>query len=171
MPYAFVIGGASSGKSRFALDCFADRTGVTFIATGVPTDPEMEERIRAHRRERHPAWKTVEEPVNLLEAVGSVLDGSEGIIVDSLTFWVSNLLYRKILDDAGIRLLAEETAIRMRDASTESIVVADEVGLGVIPPTDEGRVFRKIAGEVNQIFAGHSSKAYFVVSGIGTRIK
>jgi adenosyl cobinamide kinase/adenosyl cobinamide phosphate guanylyltransferase len=171
MPYVFVIGGASSGKSRFALDFFAGRTGVTFIATGVPTDPEMRERIRAHRSERPPVWRTVEEPVNLVDAVRGVPDGSEGIIIDCLTFWVSNLLYRKNLDDAGIRRLAEETALFVRDAATESIVITNEVGLGVIPQTDEGRLFRKIAGEVNQIFARHSSKAYFVVSGIETRIK
>jgi adenosylcobinamide kinase/adenosylcobinamide-phosphate guanylyltransferase len=171
MPYVFVTGGASSGKSRFALDWFAGRTGVTFIATGVSTDPEMAERIRAHRRERPPAWTTVEEPVNLAEAVRSVPVGSEGIIIDCLTFWVSNLMCRQNLDDARIRRLAEETALCARDAVPQSLVITNEVGLGVIPHTEEGRLFRKIAGEVNQIFAGHSAQAYFVVSGIGTRIK
>jgi adenosylcobinamide kinase/adenosylcobinamide-phosphate guanylyltransferase len=171
MPYVFVIGGASSGKSRFALDRFAGRTGVTFIATGVATDPEMRERIRSHRRERPPSWRTVEEPENLLEAVRGVPEGSEGIVIDCLTFWVSNLLYRKNLDGAGIRRLAEETALCVRGAAAEAIVITNEVGLGVIPQTDEGRTFRKIAGEVNQIFAMHSSEAYFVISGIDTRIK
>ena len=171
MPYVFVIGGASSGKSRFALDRFAGRTAVTFIATGVPTDPEMQERIRAHRRERPHAWRTVEEPENLVEAVRGVPDESEGIVIDCLTFWVSNLLYRKNLDDAGIRRLAEETALCVKSATTETIVITNEVGLGVIPQTDAGRLFRKIAGEVNQIFARHSSEAYFVLSGIETRIK
>jgi adenosyl cobinamide kinase/adenosyl cobinamide phosphate guanylyltransferase len=171
MPYVFVIGGASSGKSRFAVDWFAGRNRVTFIATALPTDPEMRERIRAHRGERPPAWRTVEEPVNLAEAVRGIPDGSDGIIIDCLTLWVSNLMHRKNLNDAGIRRLAEETALCVRDAVPQSLVVTNEVGLGVIPQTEEGRLFRKIAGEVNQIFARHSERAYFVVSGIETRIK
>ena len=171
MPYMLVIGGASSGKSRFALQWFAGRSGVTFIATGVSTDPEMEERINAHRRARPSAWRTVEEPVNLAEAVRRVPDESEGIIIDCLTFWVSNLMHRKNLDGAGIRRLAEETALCVRDAVPQSLVITNEVGLGVIPHTEEGRLFRKIAGEVNQIFARYSAQAYFVVSGIKTRIK
>ena len=171
MPYVFVIGGASSGKSRFALDRLAGRIDVTFIATGVATDPEMRERISAHRRERPISWRTVEEPENLVEAVRGVPDGSEGIVIDCLTFWVSNLLYRKNLDDAGIRRLAEETALCVRDAAAEAVVITNEVGLGVIPQTEQGRMFRKIAGEVNQIFARHASEAYFVISGVETRIK
>jgi adenosylcobinamide kinase/adenosylcobinamide-phosphate guanylyltransferase len=171
MPYVFVTGGASSGKSRFALEWFSGRTEVTFIATGVSTDPDMAERIRAHRGERPPAWTTVEEPVNLAEAVRSVPHVNEGIIIDCLTFWVSNLIYRQNFDHARIQRLAETTALCVRDAVQQSLVITNEVGLGVIPHTEEGRLFRKIAGEVNQIFARHSAQAYFVVSGIGTKIK
>ena len=171
MAYVFVTGGASSGKSRFALDWFRGRTGVVFVATGIPTDPEMEERIRAHRRDRPSSWRTVEAPVDLAEAVREAAAGSEGLIIDCLTFWVSNLMYAKNLDDGEIRRIAEETALRVRDAAPESLVVTNEVGSGVIPHTAEGRRFRKIAGEVNQIFARHAGQAYFVVSGMASRIK
>jgi adenosyl cobinamide kinase/adenosyl cobinamide phosphate guanylyltransferase len=171
MPYVFVIGGASSGKSRFALDWFRGRTGVAFVATGIPTDPEMEERIRAHRRDRPSCWKTVEAPLDLADAVREAAPGSEGLIVDCLTFWVSNLMYAKHLDDEEIRRIAEETALLVRDAAPESLVVTNEVGLGVIPHTAEGRRFRKIAGEVNQIFARHAGRAYFLLAGVATRIK
>jgi len=169
--YIFVTGGASSGKSRFALERFKGLSKVAFIATGVSTDPEMEERIRNHRRERPAGWDTIEEPLDLIGALARVPRESEGVIIDCLTLWVSNLLYERSVGHGAVLSLAEETAGRLEGVAARALVVTNELGFGVIPANEECRLFRKLAGEVNQVFALKSAEAWLVVSGIGMRLK
>ncbi len=169
MSYTYVTGGASSGKSRFALEHFIDRPDVTFIATGVETDEEMTRRIELHRASRPSEWKTVEEPFDLIRAV--LNSKTAAIIVDCLSFWVSNLMYSKKLDYDGIVSQATAVAAFLEKADGEIVVVTNELGMGLIPEREESRAYRKTAGEVNQIFAEHAKDAYFVVSGINLKIK
>ena len=171
MPYTFITGGASSGKSDFALELFRDRGDVTFIATGVVSDPEMEQKIRLHKMQRPSSWDTIEEPVDLIKAVRGVKKENKAVILDCLTFWVSNLIHDISLAQDKIIELAAKTAGFLNTSEKEILVVTNELGMGIIPGTREVREYRNIAGKVNRIFAGISEKAYFVVSGIGMKIK
>ena len=169
MAYIFVTGGSGSGKSAFVLELFRGRDDVTFIATGKATDPEMELRILEHRRERPGTWKTVEEPLDLVGAVGACDPG--GIIIDDLTFWVTNQLYMEGASEQDVLRLAGETASALGAFSGRAAVVTNEIGQGLVPDRAEARQFRKLAGEVNRIFARSAGEAYLVVSGLPLRLK
>lgn len=168
MAYTYISGGASSGKSSYAIERVSGKT-VTFIATGVETDEEMAERIRLHRAARPPGWTTVEEPFDLIRAVHRAK--TDTLIIDCITFWVANLIYREGLSGEEISSKAAAVAIFLKAAEKEIVVVTNELGMGLIPEYDESRRYRKIAGEVNQIFARYAKEAYFVVSGIPVKIK
>lgn len=171
MAYTFVTGGASSGKSKFALQFLSSRKDVTFIATGVKTDAEMELRIAAHRRERPMAWETIEEPLDIISAVGHMDERHSGLIIDCLTMWVSNLLYMDQCDGSEIIERAEDLASHLEYLDKKIVVVSNELGMGIIPASEESREYRRLAGEVNQIFAHSSIEAYLVVSSIGVKIR
>jgi adenosyl cobinamide kinase/adenosyl cobinamide phosphate guanylyltransferase len=168
MPYTYISGGASSGKSRYAIERIADGE-VTFIATGVETDEEMAVRIEQHKASRPPDWITIEEPVDLIRAVRT--SKTNMLIIDCITFWVANLIYRERLHNEDINRKAHAVASFLAETDREITVVTNELGMGLIPEHNESRSYRKIAGEVNQIFARHAKDAYFVVSGIPIRIK
>ncbi len=171
MAYTFVTGGASSGKSRFALDLLKSTEDVAFIATGVKTDTEMERRIADHRRERPAAWRTIEEPVDLISAIERTRDRCGGLIIDCLTMWVSNLCYMERCTSRQVIERARTVSDLLGRLKKRIVVVSNELGMGIIPATEESREYRSLAGEVNQIFARSSSDAYLVVSGIGIRLK
>ena len=171
MPYTFITGGASSGKSDFALELFRDRSAVTFIATGVASDPEMNQKIRLHKMQRPSRWDTIEEPVDLIRAVRSVKKERGAVILDCLTFWVSNLIHDKKLALDKIIELAAETSGFLKTSGKNALIVTNELGMGIIPGSREVREYRDTAGKVNRIFADMSAAAYFVVSGIGMKIK
>jgi len=171
VPYIYVTGGASSGKSGYSLKLFKNRKDVTFIATGIATDPEMRERIRVHRELRPDFWDTVEEPFDLLTAVKNASPENRGIIIDCLTFWVNNLIFQKTMNSDEVLEIATSTAEFLRSNDLSAVVITNELGMGVVPSYEDGRRFRKIAGEVNQIFAEKSEEAYLIVSGIPLKLK
>ncbi len=173
MPLKFVTGGASSGKTKFALSLLKESQDVTYIATGLPIDEEMRNRIEKHKSERPPAWETVEEPVDIKKVLTDMEKSKKNrdVIIDCLTFWVSNLIYMKEYSDETIMIEAKELAEKCRRYKNEVVVVTNELGMSIIPENRDARRFRKISGEVNQIFAAKSREAYLVVSGIGIKIK
>ena len=171
MAYTFVTGGASSGKSRFALELMESRNDVTFIATGVRTDAEMELRIEEHKRQRPEAWETIEEPLDLLSAVGKMNEQNSGLIIDCLTMWVSNLIYMGQCDHNAILSRADELGSCLKQLDRTVVVVSNELGMGIIPASGESREYRQLAGEVNQLFARSSSEAFLVVSSISLKLK
>jgi adenosylcobinamide kinase / adenosylcobinamide-phosphate guanylyltransferase len=157
-----LIGGARAGKSDLAVK-LADRWGgdVTYVATAEAGDEEMAARIARHRAERPAKWATIEVPLELRQAV-SELD--ELLIVDCLTLWVANLIARgDDEDDVVGEAVAVADAAAGRRAPT--IVVTNEVGLGIVPPTESGREYRDVLGAVNRVFVDRSSHAAFVVAG------
>jgi adenosyl cobinamide kinase/adenosyl cobinamide phosphate guanylyltransferase len=163
MSLVLLIGGARSGKSTLAVE-LASRWngGVTFIATAEARDDEMSDRIARHRAHRPREWRTIEEPV----ALGPVLRAlpvDEFAIVDCLTVWVANLLERR--GPAEIPAAAEELARLAADRRPPLVAVTNEVGLGVVPATPLGRMYRDLLGQVNGVFAERSERAYFVVAG------
>ncbi len=170
-----VTGGARAGKSRHAMTLCEDDHRVTYIATAEALDDDMHRRIAHHRAERPPEWTTVEEPIALAGALRSCPDDSS-VIVDCLTVWVSNLLLR---DDAGVGAPeswypadeVEDLVAALAERRRPVVVVTNEVGLGVIPPTRLGRVYRDALGKVNQRVAETAGRVVLMVAGIPLVIK
>jgi adenosylcobinamide kinase / adenosylcobinamide-phosphate guanylyltransferase len=159
-----LIGGARAGKSALAVELASRWNGeVTFLATAQGRDDEMAERIARHREQRPADWRTVDEPLELRAALES-LDDDVFVILDCLTLWVANRLER---GDAEEDLLAEaEHVARLAAARAAPLVaVTNEVGLGVVPATPLGRVYRDLLGEVNRTFARSAGTAFLVVAG------
>ncbi len=174
MTRVLVLGGSRSGKSAFAESLLDGRTDVTYLATstGAGGDAEWAARVAAHRERRPAGWTTVEttSPSDLLRG-GAVL-------VDSVTTWVAALLDETGVwdeDDGGAerRLAGRCDALVNSWAMTPAHVVAvsDEVGLGVVPETRAGRLFRDVLGEVNQRLAGTADEVWFVVAGLPQRLR
>jgi adenosylcobinamide kinase / adenosylcobinamide-phosphate guanylyltransferase len=163
MTHVLLTGGARSGKSSLAV-ALAERDGanVVFLATGQPGDEEMAARIARHRAERPPHWTTVEEPVRLVEAIGAV-EPSACLIVDCLSLWVANLIDAETA--AGIERAAAAAASAAATRPGTTIVVTNEVGLGIVPATPLGRDYRDLLGRVNAIWAERATEAYLVVAG------
>ena len=173
MSKVLVLGGSRSGKSTHAESLLAGLPAVTYLATSVPMadDPEWAARIEAHRARRPGSWTTVE------TTAPSTLLGGGPYLVDSVTTWVAALM-----DETGVwadepgaaaRLAARCDALVNAWAMTSAHVVAvsDEVGLGVVPETRSGRLFRDTLGEVNQRLAGTADQVWFVVAGLPQRLR
>lgn len=152
-----VLGGTRSGKSEVA-ERLAARcpSPVTYVATGQASDPEMAERIAAHRDRRPASWSTVEAGLDLPEVLRG-LDGT--VLVDALGTWVAGFPDLEV--DPG--LLCE--ALRARAARSDTILVSEEVGLGVHAPTEIGRRFADVLGSLNQAVAGVAGSVLLVVAG------
>jgi adenosyl cobinamide kinase/adenosyl cobinamide phosphate guanylyltransferase len=156
-----VLGGTRSGKSAVAERLAAEAAGaadraVTYVATGEVTDPDMAERVRLHRARRPQRWTTVE--VAAGPALPAVLAGCDGVVlVDSVGTWVAR--HHDFVVDAG----ALVDALVARSAPT--VLVAEEVGLAVHPPTGLGRRFVDVVGSVNQAVVAVADRAVLVVAG------
>ena len=164
MGLTFLVGGARSGKSTLALG-LAGESGrtVVFVATSEPRDEEMAARIERHRRERRPEWSTVEAPLDLTGALRAAPDEA-CVVLDCLTLWTSNALEAGWTDEA-VAQKAEEVARLAASRAAPTVVVSNEVGLGVVPDTPLGRRYRDVLGSVNAIFAAAAERACLVVAG------
>jgi adenosylcobinamide kinase / adenosylcobinamide-phosphate guanylyltransferase len=158
-----LLGGARSGKSLLALR-LAERASapVVFLATGEAGDEEMADRIARHRHERPASWSTVEEPVELERSVAAV-DGEATLIVDCLSLWVSNLIERQPAPEIEAAAAAAVQVAAARSGLT--IVVSNEVGLGIVPVNALARGYRDVLGRVNALWVAAADEAYFVVAG------
>ena len=164
MTLTLLTGGARSGKSTLALRRARAFGGpVVFVATGEARDPEMSERIARHRAERDPGWSTVEAPIDVAAALADVPAGACAI-VDCLSLWVANLLERGDGEDE-IVALALEVAHLAAAREGPTIAVSNEVGMGVVPPYELGRLYRDVLGRVNVAWADHAAEAALVVAG------
>ena len=165
MPLTFLLGGARSGKSALAARLAAEWEGsVLVLATAeAREDAELAARIAHHRRERPAAWQTVEEPLDL---VGELRRAPKDafVLVDCLTLWAANALEVGWSDDEVERAAGEAAALAAgRPAPT--VVVSNEVGMGIVPDTPLGRSFRDLQGRVNTVFAAEADRACLVVAG------
>lgn len=160
-----ITGGARSGKSSFA-EVLAKRYGgkLTYLATGVPIDEEMRERIKKHRKRRGRLWKVIEEP----KRVSSVLRRIKGgvVLLDCVTLWVNN-----IMNDGDIRKEVLKTLGIAKRGKFNTIIVTNEVGSGIVPENELGRRYRDLLGTVNQIIAKNADKVYWMCSGIPMEVK
>ncbi|MBI1736232.1 MAG: bifunctional adenosylcobinamide kinase/adenosylcobinamide-phosphate guanylyltransferase [Candidatus Rokubacteria bacterium] len=166
----FILGGARSGKSRYAVASQPDDLSVVFVATAEARDADMAARIARHRAERPPHWTTVEEPYDLARRLARVPPGVEAVVVDCLTLWVANRQLRGD-DDAAILADARALAAAIAAAPVNVTVVSNEVGEGVHPPTAEGLRFRDLLGLVNQVVAAACERVVLMVAGIPVAVK
>ena len=163
-------GGARTGKSSFAL-ALARRLGPrrVYVATAEAGDEEMADRIAHHVRERGSDFGTVEEPVEVVEAIRKIED-VDVIVLDCLTFWLANLLLRNIAEEEilwEVRRLADT----LREKPHHSIVVTNEVGMGIVPDSPLGRSFRDVCGRSHQLLAPIADEIYFGALGMIIRLK
>ncbi len=162
--FLFVVGGARSGKSRFAQQT-AQSLGqaVTFVATATAGDADMAARIQRHRADRPAHWNVIEAPTALSHAVAKI-EVTSVVIVDCLTMWSANRMLGDGLDPE-IEAEAEALARQLSRRDGPSIVVSNEVGLSVHPATELGRRYQDLLGRVNQIMAAHAGRSLFLVAG------
>lgn len=164
----FVTGGARSGKSRYAQGRIEAIPGtLAFIATAEAGDAEMAERIAHHRRNRGPRWVAFEAPVDLPDAIRRAQDRADAILVDCLTLWVSNLMLQQRDIDASFAALDAA----LRECRVPLALVANEVGLGIVPANAMARRFRDLAGSLNQQVAQAAGEVVLVASGLPLHLK
>jgi adenosylcobinamide kinase / adenosylcobinamide-phosphate guanylyltransferase len=163
-----VLGGARSGKSRYAERLVeAAAPAGTYCATAEAGDAEMAGRIAAHRARRGSFWRTVEAPLALMPVIASEPVPERPLLIDCLTLWLSNLLLAGgRLDEETDRLCA---ALRL--AAGPVVLVANEVGMGLVPETPLGRQFRDAAGRLNQDVAAVADRVVFVAASLPLVLK
>jgi len=182
-----LIGGVRAGKSGRAVELARanESRGVLFVATAQALDDEMRQRIATHRAERPATWETLESPLDLARDLDAVLSNdtrANGIvIVDCLTLWVSNVLLTLGDAEDAESILASRTselvdvfdrhACTVAGAPRKWIVVSNEVGLGIVPPTPLGRRYRDALGRVNAMVAAAASDVTLMVAGLGMALK
>jgi len=171
---SLVIGGAGSGKSRYAESLCAKAERVVYLATARAEDAEMAARIQHHRENRPAHWAVVEEPLEIGNAVEQHAGGCDILLLDCLTLWLGNLCWAQ-RENAGkhIQAVAFREVERLAAASIASnvVVVTNEVGCGLVPDTPLGRLFRDLQGRVNQEAARSADCVYHVVAGIPVALK
>jgi len=167
-PITLVLGGARSGKSRYA-EQLVENAAIygTYCATAEARDAEMAERIAAHRARRGLFWRTVEAPLALAPAIAAETSAERPLLVDCLTLWVSNLLL------AGEQPEPEADALCrvLREVGGPVVLVSNEVGMGLVPETLLGRQFRDAAGWLNQQVAALADRVVFVAAGLPLFLK
>ncbi len=167
-----IIGGAKSGKSRIALDiCNSLKRKKIFVATAQALDGEMRERIQRHKEERGGEWVTVEEPINITGKIREYDGPDTAILIDCLTVWISNLFmaYDESLQHVykSIDKLIEQLA-RVKGII---LVVSNEVGMGIVPENHLARVYRDVAGLLNQRIAHIARRVVAVMAGLPMVLK
>jgi adenosylcobinamide kinase/adenosylcobinamide-phosphate guanylyltransferase len=162
------LGGARSGKSRFAQGLAEQGEGpLVYVATAGAYDAEMEERIERHRDERGERWETVEEQCDLAGVIGRHSGSGTTLLVDCLTLWLSNLM----LDEQDVGAALDGLLAALTACDGRVILVSNEVGSGIVPETPLGRVFRDEAGRLNQRVAAEVDAVALVVAGLPLWLK
>ncbi|ULR45689.1 bifunctional adenosylcobinamide kinase/adenosylcobinamide-phosphate guanylyltransferase [Rhizobium sp. K102] len=164
----FILGGARSGKSRFAENLVV-ATGLDrhYLATGRAWDEEMQARIEQHRADRGPSWTTHEEPLDLVGKLAAIDGDGRIVLVDCLTLWVTNLMMEErdmAAEFAGLVDFVGQEKARL-------VFVSNEVGLGIVPDNRMARDFRDHAGRLHQMIAAKAAEVYFIAAGLPLKMK
>ncbi len=176
-----VLGGARSGKSAFAEQLASECDGpVVYVAAATVEDPEMAERVRHHRERRPTEWRTLEVRRDVAKAVAALPDVGT-VLVEDLTLLLADR-FRELDDEGGgtcgnsaaadgaERAVADEVAELLR-LRAHVILVSNEVGMGIVPASPMGRLFRDALGRVNQGAARDAHEVYVLVAGLPLRLK
>jgi adenosylcobinamide kinase/adenosylcobinamide-phosphate guanylyltransferase len=162
-----VLGGARSGKSRYAeATVMATPAPWIYVATAEPFDDEMKARIAEHRGRRGGQWQTVEAPLDRAGAIAGAPPAAT-LLVDCLTLWLNNLIFKKRDIDTETGRL--EAAIAARQAP--AVLVSNEVGSGIVPENAEARRFRDLQGRLNQQIAARADRVVLLVAGLPLVVK
>ncbi|HTH97417.1 MAG TPA: bifunctional adenosylcobinamide kinase/adenosylcobinamide-phosphate guanylyltransferase [Stellaceae bacterium] len=159
-----ILGGARSGKSRLAESLVLRQGAALYLATGQAHDGEMTERIAKHRSRRGTQWQTIEEPCDIARIIATA---ERPVLVDCLTLWLTNLLQA----DRDISAETETLLVALDRAPVPVVLVATEVGLGIVPDNALARAFRDHAGIVNQRVASIADLVLFVAAGLPLTLK
>jgi len=161
-----VLGGARSGKSRYAETLIAaEPPPWAYIATAEPLDNEMRARIAAHRARRGTGWQTIEAPRDLAGALATNAGGA--VLVDCLTLWLSNLM----LADADVEAESARLERALTSIATPVVLVSNEVGSGIVPENALARRFRDAQGRLNQRIAARADRVVLMVAGLPLVVK
>lgn len=164
----FVLGGARSGKSRYAQARAEASAGqLIFIATAQAFDAEMTDRITQHRADRGERWSTIEAPLDLAGAITAHAAPNMILLIDCLTLWASNLMF----EERDIAHETQKLVSAIRAARSPVILVANEVGLGIVPDNALARRFRDVAGSINQAVAAAVDEAVMMFAGLPLWLK
>jgi adenosylcobinamide kinase / adenosylcobinamide-phosphate guanylyltransferase len=166
VPLTLVLGGARSGKSRYAESLIAALPPPwIYVATAEAGDEEMAARIQVHRQRRGASWRTIETPRDVAAALAT--GTTMPVLVDCLTLWLSNLMLAAANIDEEIGCLEKALAA----ASAPIVLVANEVGSGIVPDHPLGRRFRDLQGMLNQRIAARADRVVLMVAGLPLAVK
>lgn len=176
-----VTGGSRSGKSSFSEKLLSHTNDVLYIATAIVTDKEMEYRIERHKKGRNQKWKTLENYENLHDKISNYKE--KYILLDCVTVMTTNLMFSKHTDYENlsqeeidkvcdyIKLQFKKLIDKVKEEDKEIVMVTNEVGWGLVPEYKLSRIFRDIAGFVNQYIAELSDEVYLVSCGLPLKLK
>jgi adenosylcobinamide kinase/adenosylcobinamide-phosphate guanylyltransferase len=176
-----VTGGSRSGKSNFAESLLKNTDDVLYIATAIITDEEMGDRIKKHIDSRNSRWITYEGYFDLDKAIEKYDQGN--IMLDCVTIMITNLMFKEQIDFDNIsmekvddllnyiRIEFEKLILKARATNKSLVMVTNEVGLGLVPENKLSRIFRDIAGYVNQYIASLSDEVYLISCGLPLKLK
>lgn len=165
-PLSLILGGTRSGKSQYAERLItAQPPPWVYIATAQAFDDEMRDRIAIHRARRDVGWFVIEEPLDLARALAEA--GERPVLVDCLTVWLGNLT----LGDHDITAATEALDAALDRRGVPTVLVSNEVGLGIVPDNALARAFRDASGRLNQHFAARADSVLFLVAGLPMRVK
>lgn len=170
-----VLGGARSGKSRFALEQTTELSEntelpVTFVATAMPTDPEMAKRIAYHQTERPAHWRLAEVPMDLsLFLAETQSRPKQVLLIDCLTLWLNNQLFE--YPAQSFKALFSELLDALKASPCDIFIVSNQVGSGIIPMGEVSRTFVDQAGWLNQLLAKNVDKVTLVTAGLPMTLK
>jgi adenosylcobinamide kinase / adenosylcobinamide-phosphate guanylyltransferase len=163
---AFVLGGARSGKSRYAEGLARKHKGPkTYIATAEAIDAEMRERIAIHRSRRGAAWITREAPLELVQALAEATTGF--VLIDCITVWIGNLMHH----GRDVRTEVAALCDALKKSKARVIIVSNEVGMSIVPENAMARAFRDEQGFANQRIADIAGDAIFIAAGLPVTLK
>jgi adenosylcobinamide kinase/adenosylcobinamide-phosphate guanylyltransferase len=170
MQIILITGGARSGKSRYA-EQRAEEMGhrPLYVATAEAQDDEMSQRIAEHQKRRGNPWRTIEEPVELAEALLAQCGKTDSALVDCLTLWISNLLIRR--DEKVVAEKVEQLVKILPRLNFNIVFVSNEVGWGIVPDNLLARKFRDLAGWTNQRIAQAADEVVLMVAGVPMIVK
>jgi adenosylcobinamide kinase/adenosylcobinamide-phosphate guanylyltransferase len=165
-----ITGGSRSGKSRYALEQARGYKRPAFVATAIPFDAELRDRIARHQVERHPRFTTIEAPYDLAAALRSLPDGTDAAVIDCLTVWLGNLVHR--YGDAQTDCAELGAFLAAIEAPPCDLwIVTNELGSGIVPDSALSRRFRDVAGRLNQDVARRADRVVLLVCGCPVAVK
>lgn len=167
-----ITGGTRSGKSDYAQRLAEAHDGsLLYVATATVADSEMAARVARHRQARGARWNVLEEPLDLCTRLPEAASGQGAVLLDCVTLWITNLLFANQEEPAAVKAEIRRFLLLLSHIEAPVYLVTNEVGGGIVPENRLARLFRDLAGEVNQELAAAASSVWLVVSGLPLRLK